>query len=207
MSENSVVTRVLVMMVCAAAAAKAFAFGLDALLPHSIVEFGCSRCLVDKFLPIILCPVVGLIVYGVGTKALPMRLPRRQNHESPEFRRRLWRGRFDAAKERLGRAPNPAEIGKQMSDPNKLLSDVSSKYGAPMGRPTIAGNKEAVVRLFRVRMVDGDYDVGGAYWGGVPSEPLYAAIGDDFQTFVRAKSREIAKKKLQEDYPDLRFLR
>lgn len=93
-----------------------------------------------------------------------------------------------------------------MSDPNKLLSNVSSPFGAPMGRRTIAADKEAVVHLFRMRMTaDGCYDVGGAYWGH--GEPLYAAIGDDFQTFVRAKSREIAKKKIQEDYPDLRFLR
>lgn len=93
-----------------------------------------------------------------------------------------------------------------MADPNKLLSDVSSKYGAPMGRREIRDDTAAKVRLFRVRMVDGDYDRGGAYWGG-GSTPLYAAIGDGFQSFTRAKSRAEAKAAFLEEFPDLRFYR
>jgi hypothetical protein len=92
-----------------------------------------------------------------------------------------------------------------MGDPNKLLTDVSSRYGAPMGRPRIADKPDAKVRLFRVRFTDGDYDHGGAYWGGPAN--LYAAIGDGFQAFTRAASREAAKAEFREEFPQLRFYR
>lgn len=90
-------------------------------------------------------------------------------------------------------------------DPNSLLTEVKAKYGAPMGRPTSYDDLEATVILFRVRFVDGDYDVGGVYWGGgKDSQPLYAAIGDDFQHFLRADSLAEAKQELLEEYPDLK---
>lgn len=92
-----------------------------------------------------------------------------------------------------------------MSDGNKLLADVNCQYGAPMGRPTITDNPEAKVRLFRVEFFSGDYDRGGAYWGG--GSPLYAAIGDGFQAFCRADNRQKAKEKLLNDFPKLRFYR
>ena len=88
-----------------------------------------------------------------------------------------------------------------MSDGNKLLSDVSCKYGAPMGRIRIADKTDVKVRLFRMRMADGAYDVGGAYWGC--GTPLYAAIGEGFQWFTRAANRTIARKKLLEEFPDV----
>ena len=88
-----------------------------------------------------------------------------------------------------------------MIDGNTLLSDVGSKFGAPMGRSTIEDNPKATVTLFRVRFVDGDYDCGGAYWGG--GTPIYAAIGDDFQYFVRAKTLDEAKTQILDSYPDL----
>ncbi len=93
-----------------------------------------------------------------------------------------------------------------MSDGNKLLTDVSSPYGAPMGRRATLTNLGAKVRLFRVRFVDGDYDSGGAYWGG-GGGPLYACIGDDFEAYRRAGSREHAKEKLLKEFPDLKFYR
>ncbi len=93
-----------------------------------------------------------------------------------------------------------------MNDGNSLLTEVSSKYGAPMGRETIVDDPEATVTLFRVRMVDGDYDAGGAYWGGGPDvEPLYGAIGEGFQFFFRASSLSEAKTVLQDDYPNLKI--
>ena len=91
-----------------------------------------------------------------------------------------------------------------MSDPNKLLREVSSKYGAPMGRREIHLDPAAKVRIFRVRFVSGDYDVGGAYWGG-GGTPLYAAIGDDFQSFIRAKNRKDAVVGLTKRFPDLKY--
>jgi hypothetical protein len=73
---------------------------------------------------------------------------------------------------------------------------VYAKYGAPMGRhgPVPSGK----VRLERVRFVDGDYDKGGAYWGG--GTPLYCAWNDEGAVYVRAPSREVAKALLLKDY-------
>ena len=90
---------------------------------------------------------------------------------------------------------------KTTFDPNSLLTPVSCRFGAPMGRPSIHENPEADVTLFRVRFVDGDYDQGGAYWGG--GSPLYAAIGDDFQHFLRAESLESARGELLREFPSL----
>ena len=92
-----------------------------------------------------------------------------------------------------------------MSDGNKLLSNVSSRYGAPMGRQTIDNNPEAKVCVFHVRMYDYCYDKGGAYWG--MGTPLYAAIGDGFQTFTRAENRTDAIEYFTEKYPNLKFYR
>lgn len=83
--------------------------------------------------------------------------------------------------------------------------DVSSKYGAPMGRDDFVHNPDAEVTLFKVRFVDGDYDDGGAYWGGY--EPLYCARDDEgeVQTFIRADSRKAAEAALLADHPDLKI--
>jgi hypothetical protein len=78
----------------------------------------------------------------------------------------------------------------------RQFDDVSSQRGAPMGRPSFGTPFGKTVSLFRVKLIDGDYDDGGAYWGGFPSEPLYCARGDDYQDFVRAKTRKEAARKL-----------
>lgn len=82
-----------------------------------------------------------------------------------------------------------------VSDPT--TRNVSSVYGAPMGRrsgamrdPTEPAPRS--VRLFRVRLDAGGYDPGGAYWGaeGYGVAPLYCATdGEDFCEYVRAGSR------------------
>jgi len=82
----------------------------------------------------------------------------------------------------------------------KQFSNVSSKYGAPMGRPATGDAPKGKVSLFQVRL-DGDYDDGGAYWGGRPSAPLYCARGeavngDEYQRFVRAHSHAKAAETL-----------
>jgi len=91
----------------------------------------------------------------------------------------------------------------------KQFHDVSCRYGAPMGRSYVMNDDNAKVHLFRVKMVDGDYDDGGAYWGGYPSEPLFCARDDegDVLQFLRAPNREAAKADLQEQYPNMRFYR
>lgn len=76
-------------------------------------------------------------------------------------------------------------------------SNVSSKYGAPMGRASYAARDAdapgvARLSLQRVRINSGGYDSGGAYWG--LGEPLYVATdGDGIEVFVRAPDRESAK--------------
>lgn len=87
-------------------------------------------------------------------------------------------------------------------DGNELLSEVPGKYGAPMGRRSYCENPAVTVTLFRVRMVDGDYDSGGAYWGD-SGKPLYAAIGDGFEWYCRAGDIESARNTLSAEYPEL----
>lgn len=74
------------------------------------------------------------------------------------------------------------------------LENVSSTYGAPMGRRDSASLETAVprfVRLQRVRLDSQGYDSGGAYWGlRRPGESLFVAVDDDGnRQFVNAYSR------------------
>lgn len=81
-----------------------------------------------------------------------------------------------------------------------------------MGRtnqvPSDGDERNAVckMRLERLKFVDGDYDVKGAYWGS--GDPIYFARsvttftdsrGEFYaEVFVRARSREEAKEKVRE---------
>ena len=49
---------------------------------------------------------------------------------------------------------------------DKIITNVSGKYGAPMGRVNV-GKKPTDKKVYdcRVPINDGGYDVGGAYWG------------------------------------------
>lgn len=90
----------------------------------------------------------------------------------------------------------------------RQFNDVSAKYGAPMGRRTFCDNEQAKCRLFRVQMVDGDSDDGGAYWGGPPAEPLWCVRDrrdGEVLLFYRAVTRERALAMVQAEYPELRF--
>ncbi len=84
----------------------------------------------------------------------------------------------------------------------KQFPDVSSKYGAPMGRRESGDAPKGKIYVFRVRPSDGgDYDDGGAYWGGLKDSPLYCARGasvdgDGFERYTRAKSRKEAIDKM-----------
>lgn len=77
----------------------------------------------------------------------------------------------------------------------KQFPNVPHKYSAPMGRPSFGTPEQAAgkIRLFRIRLVDGDYDDGGAYWGA--PEDLYCArdAHGTYQQVVRAVSREAAR--------------
>ena len=92
----------------------------------------------------------------------------------------------------------------------KQFNDVQCRYGAPMGRPTSPGLGDTCkVRVFRVRMVDGDYDDGGAYWGGSPAAPLYCVRNEDrdVELFYRAVTRAQAIIFLLDGHPHLTPLR
>jgi hypothetical protein len=52
----------------------------------------------------------------------------------------------------------------------RQFSNVSSKYGAPMGRGSTTNLPIGKIKCFRVNSVDFDYDDGGAYWGGIDSK-------------------------------------
>ena len=83
----------------------------------------------------------------------------------------------------------------------KQFDDVPGTYGAPMGRAEygiIENCEDRSIELFRVRLL-GDYDDGGAYWGGgFGTNPLYCARTRDgkYRQFVRAMTREEAAKVL-----------
>lgn len=99
------------------------------------------------------------------------------------------------------------------------LTEVSGKYGAPMGRmnriPTerIKGvlhynvGPECKLYLRRLDFVDGCYDTGGAYWGAPAN--LWHAVNADrtVEVFVRADSREEAKDAVREILPTVEFFK
>ena len=82
---------------------------------------------------------------------------------------------------------------------SKQFEKVDCRFGAPMGRPEIYNDFSGVARCFRVKMVDGDYDDGGAYWGGNSS--IYCATDDNgdkgFRMFNREPNRKAAMKEFQ----------
>jgi hypothetical protein len=79
--------------------------------------------------------------------------------------------------------------------------DVTSRYGAPMGRHgDNPANLQDIKRLYARRQGGGDgYDKGGAYWG-FPSN-VWGVWGKEngvtYCTYVRANSRESAIQKVR----------
>jgi hypothetical protein len=83
----------------------------------------------------------------------------------------------------------------------KQFLDIDCSRGAPMGRYPYGRASDCParsIRLFRVRL-NGDYDDGGAYWGGgFDAGPLYCArYGDTYRAFTRATSRKDAAERLR----------
>lgn len=77
--------------------------------------------------------------------------------------------------------------------------DVSSKYGAPMGRPSDRPSEFDLSRPLHIRQVkfyDGDYDKGGAYWGG--GSPLFCVWDDEGHVYYTRASSAYAVKS---DFP------
>ncbi len=79
----------------------------------------------------------------------------------------------------------------------RQASQVSCKYGAPMGRSShgavVPGRK---VRLIQLNIDSGGYDDGGAYWG--LGKTLYMAWTEDteYEGYIRANSRKEAAAEL-----------
>ena len=81
------------------------------------------------------------------------------------------------------------------------LTPVNCRYGAPLGRsnrlPLNPSKTQIRLYLRKLRMVDHDYDEGGAYWGGPCKHgSMYCAFSgpeaETVQVFVRACSRSEA---------------
>lgn len=92
------------------------------------------------------------------------------------------------------------------------LSIGYSQYGADMGRrkSTPDDRQERIrFRLVRMYLDSGGYDEGGAYWGH--GDPLYRAFGEGpvgvNELFVRGKTRDEAKAKIREYFPNASFWR
>lgn len=79
--------------------------------------------------------------------------------------------------------------------------------GASLGRPNRGDAVPQLARwtLQRVRLDQGGYDRGGAYWG--QGERLYWASCSDVERFFRAPDRDSAKATVRSEFPDARFLR
>jgi len=96
---------------------------------------------------------------------------------------------------------------------------VDCKYGAPMGRPSSNSYTDKQGRTFeitatpdakpfllqRIRINNGGYDSGGAYWG--LGDPLYYYEGplSDISGFVRGATREKAKEAVRAIHKHARF--
>lgn len=87
------------------------------------------------------------------------------------------------------------------------LSDVSSRYGAPMGRPGRYQDCVGKVSLRHVPLNSGGYDSGGAYWG--LGQRLYWATDESgaLDYFFRARDRDAAKAQILSDWPEAKFYR
>lgn len=88
------------------------------------------------------------------------------------------------------------------------LTPVNCRYGAPLGRPSLLPkHPRARLYLRKMRMVDHDYDTGGAYWGG-PCRygSMYCAFSgpdtEPVQIFVRACSRAAARAEVLKLVPN-----
>jgi hypothetical protein len=97
--------------------------------------------------------------------------------------------------------------------------NVSSQYGAPMGRKSdhleglIIAETDSRFTLRRIRLDSGGYDSGGAYWG--IGQPLFwwsvtikeGDAVDECSGFMRANSRQDAKRKIAAIHPLAKFYR
>lgn len=92
----------------------------------------------------------------------------------------------------------------------RKLSKVNCRYGAPMGRPSICNVDPALIGKLHLRRVirdSGGYDSGGAYWGLGGRLWWYYHHAHDCEGLLWAESRDAAKQKIRETFPDVQFYR
>lgn len=97
------------------------------------------------------------------------------------------------------------------------LSNAVSSFGAAMGRPDVILDTAEPMRfrLYRMPMFDGAcYDSGGAYWGMAVSNGdgyMWHTLGNgssgENEVFIRAWSRQEAKKKVRTVFNNALFYR
>jgi hypothetical protein len=78
-----------------------------------------------------------------------------------------------------------------------ILPNGSSRRGAQLGRGDVIPDdtpRRVRLRLQKLRWVDGDYDQGGAYWGGGTGKDVWCAwqTTTALRVFVWAESRDKA---------------
>lgn len=94
-----------------------------------------------------------------------------------------------------------------------LTPELSSRFGAPMGRSPWGGVRQcgdAKIYLRQIPINGGGYDSGGAYWGARPKGLRLFGWHDAEQErrgYLDARNREDAKRRLREENPAVRFFR
>lgn len=91
------------------------------------------------------------------------------------------------------------------------LAEVSSQFGASMGRPethdSSFADQPVNFQLVKLAWQDGDYDTGGAYWGGGDGDHIFHAVAGEIELFRRGKSFSDVEASILEEYPFARFTR
>ena len=88
---------------------------------------------------------------------------------------------------------------------NKIIESVNCQFGAPMGRTSKIVSLDKLY-LQKLNWIDADYDCGGAYWGN-SGDFIWVAFNDETRIYQRAFTREQAKYRITEQFPDCKFLR
>lgn len=114
-----------------------------------------------------------------------------------------WADKRPSAEAEAAAAAERRRLDAQFPAPPYTL-EVASPRGAPYGRPSVVTDTNAphTLRLRRVPLVDGDYDPGGAYWGG--PGPIWCAWNDTEMTTCRAATRAAAEASVLRVYPNAR---
>lgn len=82
------------------------------------------------------------------------------------------------------------------------LPNVSTPYGAPMGRAEKHQEPEGKLTVRQVHLDNGGYDSGGAYWGLPNNLHLVEDESGEYQAFERGTPTQVCQK-LREEHPGI----